>query len=124
MGLDIVELVMTIEETFGIEIPDRDAERLRTIGDLYWYDREHVPGDAVPIVGSRDALRTTKPWARLLDVIEKETGIDRARLTRRLASSMICDWTDGLASACRITSVEADERSKHRVSRQHLISSA
>jgi acyl carrier protein len=81
MGLDIVELVMTVEETFDIEIPDRDAERLRTVGDLYWYLREHAPDVSVPIVSSRPAVPNDEVWERLLDVIEKETGIDRARLT-------------------------------------------
>jgi hypothetical protein len=34
MGLDPVEIVMTIEETFKISIPDKDLEKCRTIGDL------------------------------------------------------------------------------------------
>jgi acyl carrier protein len=35
MGLDTVEIVMEIEETFGIIVPDRDAEKIQTIGDAY-----------------------------------------------------------------------------------------
>ena len=81
MGLDIGELVMTVEESFGIEIPDREAERLRTVGDLYWYVREHAPDASVPIVRSHHAVPNDEVWEQLLDVIEKETGIDRARLT-------------------------------------------
>jgi len=37
MGLDSVELVMRIEETFKIEIPDCDAEKIWTVGDLCDY---------------------------------------------------------------------------------------
>ena len=39
-SLDIVELVMTLEETFDIEIPDDDAEKMQTIGDAFAYIRE------------------------------------------------------------------------------------
>lgn len=37
MGLDSVELVLTVEETFSIEIPDRVAEKLVTVGKLHEY---------------------------------------------------------------------------------------
>jgi acyl carrier protein len=37
MGLDTVELVMAIEEEFGIEVPDEDAENIRTLGDITSY---------------------------------------------------------------------------------------
>ena len=36
-SLDVVELVMAIEEAFDIEIPDEDAESMRTLGDVEKY---------------------------------------------------------------------------------------
>ena len=36
-SLDIVELVMAMEEEFDIEIPDEDAEKLRTVQDVLKY---------------------------------------------------------------------------------------
>ena len=41
-SLDIVELVMTLEETFDIEIPDDDAEKMQTIADAIDYLKERV----------------------------------------------------------------------------------
>ena len=40
-SLDIVELVMTIEEEFDLEIPDREKEKIVTIGDVVKYIEEH-----------------------------------------------------------------------------------
>jgi acyl carrier protein len=37
MSLDLCELVLEIEETFGVTITGRDAERIHTVGDLYEY---------------------------------------------------------------------------------------
>ena len=36
-SLDTVELVMAFEEEFGIDIPDEDAEQMRTVGDAISY---------------------------------------------------------------------------------------
>ncbi len=36
-SLDTVELVMAFEEEFGAEIPDEDAEKLKTVGDVIKY---------------------------------------------------------------------------------------
>lgn len=41
-SLDTVELVMAFEEEFGVEIPDEDAEKIRTVGDAIAYLKEHV----------------------------------------------------------------------------------
>jgi len=36
-SLDIVELIMAFEEEFDIEIPDEDAEKMKTVGDAIKY---------------------------------------------------------------------------------------
>jgi acyl carrier protein len=41
-SLDIVELVMEFEKEFNIDIPDEDAEKLRTVGDALKYLNENV----------------------------------------------------------------------------------
>lgn len=40
-SLDIVELVMAMEEEFGFEIPDDQAEKIRTVGDAVGYIKQH-----------------------------------------------------------------------------------
>ncbi len=39
-SLDTVELVMAFEEEFGAEIPDEDAEKLQSVGDVIKYIEE------------------------------------------------------------------------------------
>ena len=41
-SLDTVELVMAFEEEFGMEIPDEEAEKLRTVGDAISYISSHA----------------------------------------------------------------------------------
>jgi len=43
-SLDIVELVMEFEKEFNIDIPDEEAEKLRTVGDAVTYLNEKVGG--------------------------------------------------------------------------------
>jgi len=40
-SLDVVELIMGLEEEFGYEIPDQEAEKLQTVGDVVKYIEEH-----------------------------------------------------------------------------------
>ena len=40
-SLDVVDLVMTLEDEFDMEIPDEDIEGIRTVGDLAKYLEEH-----------------------------------------------------------------------------------
>lgn len=41
-SLDIVELIMALEDEYGLEIPDEDAEKMETVGDAIRYIEEHI----------------------------------------------------------------------------------
>lgn len=36
-SLDVVDLLMTMEDEFDIEVPDEDVEKMKTVGDLVKY---------------------------------------------------------------------------------------
>ena len=40
-SLDVVDLVMTLEDEFDMEIPDEDITEVRTVGDVVKYLEEH-----------------------------------------------------------------------------------
>jgi len=41
-SLDLVELIMALEDEYGIEIPDEDAEKIVTVGDAINYLKERL----------------------------------------------------------------------------------
>lgn len=43
-SLDTVELVMAFEEEFGIDVPDEEAEKLQSVGDVVRYVEDHAEG--------------------------------------------------------------------------------
>jgi acyl carrier protein len=47
-SLDVVELVMAFEESFDLQVPDEDVERMRTLGDIERYLEKRV--QAVQVV--------------------------------------------------------------------------
>src|SRR6476646_5330466 len=67
-SLDLVELIMSLEEEFGTEISDEDAEKIRTVGDAVEYiDERASSGNPRARFGDRiggpggDPGRTTRP---------------------------------------------------------------
>ena len=72
MGLDVVELLISVEEHFGISIPDADARPLRSVGDLHAYILAHAEPPPEPEAA----------WGWLRDVIEAEFVVPRERITR------------------------------------------
>ncbi len=45
-SLDLVELVVELEDRYGIRIPDEEAARLKTVGQVADYVASHVPQEA------------------------------------------------------------------------------
>ena len=43
-SLDTVEIIMAIEEAFGLEIPESEQEKIRTVGDAITYIEKHNKG--------------------------------------------------------------------------------
>ena len=41
-SLAVVELVLALEQEFGIEIPEEDTERIKTVGDAISYIKDHA----------------------------------------------------------------------------------
>ena len=71
MGLDVVELVMTIEEQYGFTISDADAREMRSVGDLHAYILDH----AVPRPDSQET------WNWLRGMIERNFGVPAEKIT-------------------------------------------
>ena len=54
-SLDMVEIIVEIEEVFGLHIPDEEVERLRTVGDILFYIDQNLS----PYHPSRDEVQIT-----------------------------------------------------------------
>ena len=44
-SLDVVDLVMTIEDEYGLEVPDDQIEAFRTVGDVVKYIEDNIEGE-------------------------------------------------------------------------------
>lgn len=73
MGLEVVELIMRIEEEFDIEIPDKDAERLTTVGHIADYVSER----------SQVSLRRhSEIWERVRAIVIDELAVPENKVMR------------------------------------------
>src|ERR1700678_3004112 len=79
MGLDIVELIMRVEETFSLDLPNDECEQVRTVGDLYRLVLKKLALPYVPVaeieklppeVNSKSPPWTTaKVWIRVKYIV-------------------------------------------------------
>ena len=73
MGLDIVELVMRVEEEFGVEIADEDAEKLLTAGDI---------ANHVAYLLQAPLPRHTEIWERVRAILVDQCAVSPEKITR------------------------------------------
>ena len=69
MGLDITEMIMAVEEEFEFSIPDAEASKLETVGQLFAYVQAYAPTG-----------HTQNAWERLLAVIAHDVGVEASSL--------------------------------------------
>lgn len=79
MGLDGVELVMDIEDEFGLTIPDDEAFRLETVGDVIDYIVARLRERAGPPAGGCPSART---FYRLRAELAARLGVPRGAVRR------------------------------------------
>ena len=75
MGLESVELVMEFEDEFELEIPDADAERMRTVGDVVQYVARRLH------VAPHDELAIQDIRRRICAITSEQMNIDRASIS-------------------------------------------
>jgi acyl carrier protein len=76
MGMDVIELVMKIEDSFNIQIPDDDYAELRTVGDLYEY-LVKKKGDAVVQPGRPRVCLTMMAFSLLRPALQAVANVPR-----------------------------------------------
>lgn len=76
MGLDTVELVMSVENQFNIEIPDNEAENIATVQQLIDYTFEKIKQES-----QEKILSKTEVKHLICEMISDITGIPLIKIT-------------------------------------------
>ena len=82
MGLDVVELIMAVEEEFGIAIPNERATTLTTLGAI----RDHVLRECVARGMASDS---DEVWARIKAIVRRDFAIAEPHLVPE--ASLVAD---------------------------------
>lgn len=69
MGLDSVEIILAAEEEFGLEIPDAEAARMITVGDLQAFIVVELRRLGHPVVDAEGV------FGRLREIICRQLGV-------------------------------------------------
>ncbi len=77
MGLDTVELVMALEEEFGVEIPDEEAERIVTVGDA----RDFIVGKLRERAEGPDVVDPEEVFSRVKATVVEQSGVSPEKVT-------------------------------------------
>ncbi len=87
MGLDGIELIMDIEDEFGIEIPDHDIDRLETVGAMAAYVFEKVRK------AERSTCRTAHTFYQVRRELMEMLGLPRRSMRPRVkVADLVPTW--------------------------------
>jgi acyl carrier protein len=103
MGLDSVELVMDVERTFGITIPDADAEKITTVGALHRYVVARLGLEEAATTRSRCPSQVA--FYRLRRSLVDGLGIDRGGVRPASPMGPFIAAGDGKATWARLEQV-------------------
>lgn len=104
MGLDGVELVMKVEDEFGISIDEADAEKIQTVGSLYVYvcNRVQSQTNVATRCVSRDTFVRTRKAFATLPSFKASRFRPRAKLADCVSLDELADAHDRLANALQL----------------------
>ncbi len=74
MGLDSLEIILSTEREFDLEIPDEDARRMLRVGDLCDFVIARTGAT------TRDARESV--WQKIVEIVVLEVGVEPNRVTR------------------------------------------
>jgi hypothetical protein len=77
MGMDIVELFLAVEPRFGVDIPDGEAETMRTVGMLHDWLVEKRPDFCAPPKGESTP---DEIWLIILELTEQQASVKRSSI--------------------------------------------
>jgi acyl carrier protein len=78
MGLEDLEIIMEVEEAFGIKIPDEDCTRILTVGGMAHYVENRLYGTTTPLAETRCA--TARGLYALRRAMMSTLGVERAAI--------------------------------------------
>ena len=85
MGLDTMEMLLSVEDTFDMEMPEKDAQALRTVGDIIRYVQIHISSG-----GGRAIWSDQEIDSKIRSIISQNQGIpiDRLKDEARLVEDL------------------------------------
>lgn len=83
MGLDLVEFVMAVEEEFELRIPDEEAAKLLTLGDVHAWVLAHF---------GRGTNDPAVVWVRICALAEEQFDVDARLMTPQTRLLELAPW--------------------------------
>jgi acyl carrier protein len=93
MGLESVEIILSVEEVFDLEIPDEDVEKFETVGDMYLYLLKRLNIPLYDTETGTASWQREQVWQKLRDIFVRclEIKPEKVTLTARLVHDLGID---------------------------------